>query len=170
MATTKTKPPAKAKSGNTLFDVKKAGLGGGSLVAASPGLGGMGQLVRGDVKPAYVLGGIGLGVVGQQLVSQIGVQQIAGGGPVLGDGIAAGAGIGLHFLVRSSLTLGVMGAMAAPFLAQGTSYAVNWLAGVIRKWQAPKVTTTTTPMGGNLTNAAKTAIPNMAQNIRTRAA
>lgn len=115
------------------------------------GLGLSRMLVHGDVNPGALVGGGFLGVVAHAGLSRIVLQQGFGTSPMVGDGIVGGAGLILHLLARSSLTLGVAFTTVFPFVvdlvnaglkAVGVEKAI--MAGA--QQQAPqRVGTTVTP-------------------------
>lgn len=133
---TKAPPTSQAaKRGNKLFNYDEA-VAASSGGRSGSGLGFLGlgnvELVKGGLKPAQTLFGAVAGIPGQQIVSQIVVQQILKGSPMVGNIVAGSVGVVAHFFVRSSFTLGLGVAMAAPLIAQATQYAVTWVANLLK--------------------------------------
>lgn len=170
-----------AKKGNKLFDYNEAIQKQGSL--SSLGMGAMAALVPSGAKPGYILLGGVTGIVAQQAVSQIGVQQIGGFSSMTGNIVAGGLGTLTYFGSRwtksasfQSWAFGNGIAMVAPLIAQLTQYGVTWFANLLRP-------ATTTPASGgakvtgtqqNLGNQQRTTIDastvTTVAKIRARAA
>lgn len=151
---TKAPPTSAARKGNKLFDYNEA-------IRKSGGMGDLGlagvTLVKGQMKPGQTLFGVVAGIPAQQLASQVVVQQLLGGSAMTGNIVAGAAGAGLHFWFRSSFTLGLGLAMAAPLVAQLTQYGVSWLANLLRPSTATLVSGAKPPMSG-IQNQQRTVI------------
>lgn len=167
MQATKSPPTSQAaKKGNRLFRYEEAVLMS-SGAKASSGLGFLGlgnvELVKGGFKPGQTLFGAVAGIPAQQGVSQIVVQQFLKGSPMVGNIVAGSVGVVTHFFVRSSFTLGLGLAMAAPLIAQATQYGVTWVANFFK----PAAVVVTTPAMQGL---QQQRVMNTVSGIRSRVA
>lgn len=158
MTQTKGAPPTSAaKRGNKLFtyeEAVRAGEGKSGSGLGFLGLGGVAIVGKGffgsySFKPGQTLFGAVAGIPFQQLVSQVGVQQFLGGSVMVGNVVAGSVGVVTHFLVRSSFTLGLGVAMAAPLIAQATQYGVSWISNLLK----PAPIATVTPAAPQMASA-----------------